>query len=193
MPGVVAADVQDGARSPDARAGNDDTTPHDDWVVGRAGWNEEALDWLNHYLRGEDFAYEVNEKNLVEAQDQLGQWRTEAQYPSTDVVYREFPIPAGTYVDEADTNGYWTVTQPIAAGEEFRITGESIFEFDVDISVPGAQFVGVLYDVLDGQAEEISRSMYRIEESGTITFKSDGSVARVDLDGARPVDPCVKP
>lgn len=150
----------------------ENTDPHDDWVVGRAGWNEEALDWLNHYLRGEDFVYEVNEQNLVEAQDQLGQWRTEAQYPSTDVVYREFPIAPGSYKDQASSNGYWTVTQPIAAGEEFRITGESIFEFDVDITVPGAQFVGVLYDVWDGQAEEISRSMFRIEESGTITFKS---------------------
>ena len=148
------------------------TNPHDDWVVGRAGWNEEALDWLNHYLRGEDFAYQVNEENLVEAQDQLGNWRTEAQYPSTDVVYREFPIAKGTYSDQASNNGYWTVTQPVAAGEEFRITGESIFEFDVDITVPNAQLVGVLYDISPGGTEEISRSMYRVEESGKITFKS---------------------
>jgi putative CocE/NonD family hydrolase len=146
--------------------------PHDEWVVGRAGWNEEALDWLNHYLRGEDFAYEVNAQNLVEAQDQLGMWRTEAQYPSTDVVYRDFPIAAGTYTDTGSNNGYWTVTQPVGPGEEFRITGESIFEFDVDITVPGAQFVGVLYDIDGGDAEEISRSMFRIEESGKITFKS---------------------
>ena len=159
-------------RGSDARRGGDDTTPHDDWVVGRAGWNEEALDWLNHYLRGEDFAYEVNAQNLVEAQDQLGTWRTEAQYPSTDVVYRDFPIAAGTYTDTGSNNGYWTVTQPVGPGEEFRITGESIFEFDVDITVPGAQFVGVLYDIEGGRAEEISRSMYRIEESGTIRFKS---------------------
>jgi hypothetical protein len=58
-------------RGSDARSGGDDSTPHDDWVLGRAGWNEEVLDWLNHYLRGEDFAYEVNAQNLVEAQDQL--------------------------------------------------------------------------------------------------------------------------
>ena len=150
----------------------DDDNPHDDWAVGRAGWNEEALDWLNHYLRGEDFAYEVNEHNMVEAQDQLGQWRTEAQYPSTDVVYREFPIAPGTYTDNANNNGYWTVTQPVEQGEEFRITGESIFEFDVDVSVPGANFVGVLYDISDEGTEEISRSMYRITESGKITFTS---------------------
>jgi uncharacterized protein len=154
-----------------ARCGNDN--PHDDWVVGRAGWNEEALDWLNHYLRGEDFAYEVNAQNLVEAQDQLGEWRTEAKYPSTDVVYREFPIAPGTYTDNASNNGYWTVSQPIEAGEEFRITGESIFELDVEITVPGAQWVGALYDIPEGGApEEISRSMYRIEQSGKITFKS---------------------
>ena len=153
------------------RCANDN--PHDDWVVGRAGWNEEALDWLNHYLRGEKFAYEVNEKNLVEAQDQLGQWRTEAKYPSTDVVYRDFPIPAGTYTDTASNNGYWTVSQPVAAGEEFRITGESIFEFDLDITVPNAQLVGALYDIPDsGAPEEISRSMYRVEQDGKISFKS---------------------
>ncbi len=147
--------------------------PHDDWVVGRAGWNEEALDWLNHYLRGEDFAYEVNAQNLVEAQDQLGTWRTEAQYPSTDVIYRDFPIAAGTYTDTGSNNGYWTVTQPVGPGEEFRITGESIFELNVNVSVPGAQLIAALYDINeDGGAEEISRSAYRIEESGKITFNS---------------------
>jgi hypothetical protein len=152
------------------RCANDN--PHDDWVVGRAGWNEEALDWLNHYLRGDDFAYEVNERNLVEAQDQLGQWRTEAQYPSTDVVYRDFPIAPGAFTDEASEDGYWTVTQPVAEGEEFRITGESIFEFDVDITVPGANLVGALYDISPEGTEEIARSMYRITESGKISFKS---------------------
>ena len=147
--------------------------PHDEWVVGRAGWNEEALDWLNHYLRGEDFAYQVNAQNLVEAQDQLGQWRTEAQYPSTDVVYRDLPIAAGTYSDSNSANGYWTVSQPVAAGEDFRITGESIFELDVDITVPAANFIGALYDIAtNGTAQEISRSMYRIEESGKISFRS---------------------
>jgi hypothetical protein len=89
------------------------------------------------------------------------------------VVYREFPIASGTYTDNANNNGYWTVTQPIEAGQEFRITGESIFELDVDITVPNAQLVVALYDVPDsGAPEEISRSMYRITESGTITFKS---------------------
>jgi putative CocE/NonD family hydrolase len=154
-----------------ARCANDN--PHDDWVLGRAGWNEEALDWLNHYLRGEDFAYQVNAQNLVEAQDQLGLWRTEAKYPSTDVVYRDFPIAKGTYADNNSTNGYWTVSQPVAPGEEFRITGESTFELDVSITVPNAQFVGALYDIAaNGTADEISRSMYRIEQSGKITFKS---------------------
>ena len=151
----------------------DNTDPHDNWTVGRAGWNEEVLDWLNHYLRGEDFVYEVNDQNLVEAQDNEGAWRTEAQYPSTDVVYREFPIAAGTYTDTMSSNGYWSVGPEVEAGQEFRITGEPVFELDVEISVPGAQFVGVLYDILpNGQAEEIARSMYRIEESGTIRFNA---------------------
>ena len=158
-------------RGSDATGGGYDRGDHDGWVVGRAGWNEEALDWLNHYLRGEDFAYAVNDLNLVEAQDQLGNWRTEAQYPSTDVRYLDMPIAAGTYTDTMSSNGYWTLSEEVAAGEEFRITGEAEVTIDVDITVPNAQFVGVLYDVLPGgQAEEIGRSMYRIPSSGEYTF-----------------------
>lgn len=158
-------------RGSDANGGGYDRGDHDGWVVGRAGWNEEALDWLNHYLRGEDFAYAVNDLNLVEAQDQLGNWRTEAQYPSTDVRYLDMPIAAGTYTDTMSSNGYWTLSEEVAAGEEFRITGEAEVTIDVDITVPNAQFVGVLYDVLPGgQAEEIGRSMYRIPSSGEYTF-----------------------
>lgn len=156
-------------RGSDARTGEDDTTPHDDWVVGRAGWNEEALDWLNHYLRGEDFAYEVNAMNVVEAQDNEGMWRTEATYPSSDVVYRDMPIAPGTYDDQLSTDGYWSVTPEV--DEAFRITGESVVSIDVEFDIPNAQFVGVLYDITpSGMAEEIGRSMYRFPESGTYEF-----------------------
>ncbi len=144
---------------------------NEDFQVGRAGWHEEVMDWLDHYLRGEDFVYEVNAQNLVEAQDNLGRWRTEATYPSTDVVMQEMPIAPGSYDDLLSEDGYWTVSQPVAAGEEFRITGEAEVTVDVSFTVPNAQFVGVLYDIKpNGDAEEIGRSMYRFPSSGTYTF-----------------------
>ncbi len=144
--------------------------PDEDYVVGRAGFAEEALDWMNHYLRGEDFVYNVNAENLVEVQDSLGEWRTEARYPAVDTNMVELPIAPGTYTDTQSSNGYWTMSEE--ATEDFRIAGESTVRIDVDITVPFANFVGVLYDVDGNRAEEISRSMYRIEESGVHTFQT---------------------
>jgi putative CocE/NonD family hydrolase len=146
----------------------------DKFVVGRGGFHEEALDWFEHYLRGEEFQYAANAENVVEVQDNLGQWRTEHTYPAPDTNYTTFPLNSGSYTDDggsAATHGYWTMSEPVT--EVTRIAGESIVTIDATISVPGANFVGVLYDLDEsGRAEEIGRSAYRLTESGEVTFRT---------------------
>lgn len=138
-------------------------------LVGRDGFLEEALDWFDGHLRGQEFRYEANAQNVVEVHDQTGAWRTEASYPPADVAMTTLELQPGTFTDDLGgtaTDGYWTLSEP--ATEDVRISGEPEVEVTADFTVPGAQFVGVLYDVDPDteQATEISRFPMRLDASG---------------------------
>ena len=140
--------------------------------TGRDGFLEESLDWFNHYLRGMPFAYSVNEKNVVEVQDQEGSWRTEASYPPEDVQRLAMPIRSGSYVDENDQSadaGYWTYSQPLE--HDLRIAGEPTVTMTADLgNAPFGNVIGVLYDYDGSGAKEISRGAFRFEGNGPVTF-----------------------
>ena len=141
--------------------------------VGRTGFLEEALDWFDYYLKGEPFEYSVNEKNVVEVQDNEGGWRTEATYPPSDAKAFTLPIRDGSYVDDGLRTagpGYWTVTPELEYTQ--RISGEPVVNVTADIQGPFANLVGVLYDIDPaGTATEIARSAYRLEGDGPVSFR----------------------
>jgi uncharacterized protein len=138
--------------------------------VGRGGFLEEALDWFDGHLRDQPFRYGVNEHNVVEVHDQHGDWRTEASYPPADVVMTTLELNTGSYSDlmgGTASDGYWTIGEPVT--EDLRIAGEPEVEVTADFVIPGAQFIGVLYDV-DPEREratEISRFPMRLDAAGT--------------------------
>ncbi|HVM11484.1 MAG TPA: CocE/NonD family hydrolase [Actinomycetota bacterium] len=140
--------------------------------TGRTGFLEESLDWFDHYLRGRPFRYSVNEKNVVEVQDNEGRWRTEATYPPADVKRITLPIRDGSYVDNNSTSataGYWTFSQPLE--HDLRIAGEPTVTLNADIAAPWGNVIVVLYDhAANGQAREISRGAYRFSGDGPVTF-----------------------
>lgn len=145
--------------------------------VGRGGFLEEALDWFDGHLRGQPFRYGANEQNVVEVHDQTGAWRTEASYPPADAGVTTLELNTGTYTDNLGAgaaDGYWTIGAPVT--EDLRIAGEPEVEVTADFLVPGAQFVGVLYDVDPerGRATEISRFPMRLDASGA-TERSVGT------------------
>ena len=146
-------------------------------LVGRDGFLEEALDWFDGHLRGLPFRYEANAQNVVEVHDQTGAWRTEASYPPADVAMTTLELATGSYSDQlgnSATTGYWTISDPVTAPT--RISGEPAVEVTADFVVPGAQFVGVLYDIdpAAGRATEISRFPMRLDASG-VTERSLGT------------------
>jgi predicted acyl esterase len=137
--------------------------------TGREGFLEEAMDWFDHYLKGQPFRYEVNAENVVEMQDNEGAWRTEAQYPPTDVRDVTLPLKPGTYVDDnsqAATAGYWTFSQPLEY--DLRTVHEPTLTVKANIVGPWANLIGVLYDYDPdtGRVQEVNRGAYRLEQSG---------------------------
>ncbi len=139
--------------------------------VGRDGFMTEALDWLDHYLKGEPFAYEANAQKVVEVQDNEGGWRTEAQYPPVDTVVHPIEMRHDVYTDSGSTSaGYWTVSQP--TDHDIRIVGEPTLEVAGDFPGPVANFVGVLYDLSpDGVGTEIARTAVLLEQGQTSSVK----------------------
>jgi predicted acyl esterase len=141
-------------------------------LVGRDGFMDEAMAWLDRYLKG------LPPKKLpdVEVQDSTGFWRTESQWPPTDGEYYSLRVLEGTYVDErgleADgpAEGTWTFTE--SAPYELRFAGLPKLALQVETSVPRANVIALLYDVApDGEARLISRAAYLIEEAGKISFE----------------------
>jgi predicted acyl esterase len=146
-------------------------------LIGRGGFIEEALDWFDGHLRDKPFRYEVNAQNVVEVHDQTGAWRTEATYPPADAAMTPLVMKLGTYTDSMSasaTTGYWTISEPLT--EELRVTGEVDLEITADFPIPGAQFVGVLYDIDPDtkQATEISRIPARLAAGGE-TYRFSGT------------------
>ncbi|MBW3620540.1 MAG: CocE/NonD family hydrolase [Actinobacteria bacterium] len=136
--------------------------------VGRDGFLAEAVDWFDHYLKGEDFFYGANEHNVVEVQDNEGSWRTEAVYPPSDVQRVPLAIPGGTYTDDGSGgagSGYWAASEVLA--HDLRIAGEPTLTVEASFPGPFANLVGVLYDLHpDGTAIEIARTAVRLEGDG---------------------------
>ena len=142
--------------------------------TGRQGFLEETLDWFDHYLRDRPFRYAVNAQNVVEVQDQEGVWRTEAQYPPTDVRDVVLPLKAGSYADNNNSGvgaGYWTFSQPLPY--DLRTVHEPTLTVKANFT-GYANLVGVLYDYdpETNRVKEVNRGAYRLEQSGSaVSFR----------------------
>ncbi len=142
--------------------------------VGREGFMGEAMNWLDHYLKG----MPLKKLPKHEIQDGDGTWRTEAVYPPADARGRTMGIKPGSYKDQRGNSasnpvgsGTWSVSQP--APHDVRLAGLTKLTVDATTSSPlGGNLVGLLYDVAqDGSARLITRGAYKLPASGTTTFE----------------------
>lgn len=139
--------------------------------VGREGFMDEAMAWLDHYLKRAPLA----QFPPVEIQDNLGGWRSERAWPPSDA--KDYPIflNDGTYQDvrgnsaDAPEEGAWTFTPP--APYDLHFAGIPRMDVTVRTQGPRANLIALLYDVApDGQARLISRGAYLVEAEPEISF-----------------------
>jgi predicted acyl esterase len=145
---------------------------NEDKKVGREGFMDEAMAWMDHYLRGKP----LPAMPKTEVQDGDGTWRTEASYPPVDGVLRALPVKAGSYVDHqgnsstTPTDGTWSVSQP--APHDVRIAGLPKLTAAVAPSSPlGGNLIALLYDVApDGASRLVTRGAYKVSSGEPFTF-----------------------
>lgn len=140
--------------------------------VGRDGFIEESMAWFDHYLKG----LPLKRYPAVEIQDGNGDWRSEAAWPPSDARRYDMALEPGSYVDQRGNSarrpqrGSWTFTQP--APHDMHIAGEPVLSAKVEMSVPYANLIAILYDVApDGSARYMSRGAFLVRGSGKVSFE----------------------
>ena len=141
--------------------------------VGREGFMDEAMNWLDHYLKGKPLKKAPN----VEVQDGDGVWRSEKAWPAADAKMRTLPVKPGTYVDNDDNSarspvaGMWSVSQP--APHDVRISGIPRLTVKAAPQTPaGAALIAQLYDVApDNTSRLVTRGAYQLKNGEPLTFE----------------------
>lgn len=168
--------------------------------LGRGGFREEALRWLDTYVRQIPASETgVLDDPPVEVERSDGQWRTEQAWPPPDAQPDPIPLEPGTYLDvhgnsaekanpvahcssvsvdagnpclrTANGQGTWTFTEPLAS--PLHIVGAPSLSVSVETLVPNANLIALVYDIDgDGLATLVHRGAFLLRAAGasTVTF-----------------------
>ncbi|HYI46372.1 MAG TPA: CocE/NonD family hydrolase [Actinomycetota bacterium] len=145
---------------------------NEDKLVGRDGFMNEAMAWLDHYLKG----LPLKRFPATEIQDSNGEWRKEAAWPPRDAKLHRFRLKAGEYTDDpmnsADSpgDGIWSFTP--RAPYDLHFAGLPELSVDVTDQLAQANLVALVYDVdPKGDARLITRGASLVGEDERLTFE----------------------
>jgi len=138
--------------------------------VGRRGFLEQAMRFLDRHVRGQRGAGASDP--AITVQEGNGAWRLEQAWPPADARPWAMPVRAGAYDDlpgneasGAPGTGHWTVTKPLRWPA--HLAGEPVLRARISSSVPDVNVVAHLYDVApDGTATFVQRGGLAPAESG---------------------------
>jgi predicted acyl esterase len=149
-------------------------------VVGRKGFMDEAMRWLDRYVKG-DAGATPDADPVVTVQEGDGKWRAESAWPPADAKPYTMPLKPGTVTDapnndaEGETSGQsgvgvLSVSQKLPHAA--RLSGVPSVTLDVSTPAPRANVYALLYDLApDNQATLISRSAHAVAGDQKITFE----------------------
>jgi uncharacterized protein len=139
--------------------------------VGRRGFLEQAMRFLDRHVRGARGAGAGDPAITVQEGNGDGRWRLEESWPPSDARPWAMPVREGAYVDEpgnaadSEGTGHWTVTRPLPW--EAHLAGEPVLRVRVASSAPDVNVVAHLYDVApDGTTTFVQRGGLAPRSSG---------------------------
>lgn len=138
---------------------------NEDKLVGRDGFMDEAMAWLDHYLKG----MPLKRYPTIEVQDSEGNWRTESEWPPRDGDSYQLSVKPGSYMDVRGDSarnpqeGTWTFSEPVPY--DMHVAGVPRLSIEVTTVAPIANAIALVYDVApDGKARLITRGAYLVRE-----------------------------
>jgi predicted acyl esterase len=154
-------------------------------LIGRAGFLDEVMRFLDHHVRGLPLAEAPTHRDPpVVVQSFDGRWRSEREWPPADTRFLTSPLSPGSYSDTASNSGtanqqtppgdgVWTFSQPLAT--DAHVAGTPRVSVNVETLVPEANLVANVYDVgPNGNATLMSRGAYLLPGSGAYAFELYG-------------------
>jgi hypothetical protein len=149
--------------------------PNDAGAVGRTGFFDDAIAWLDRYLKDDRSANPLAEPEIEVAEGD-GRWRYEAQWPPADVVQRTMAVRPGSFTDHASTefgtgDGTWSITPPLR--HEARIAGTPRLSVDASSLAPRAHLIAQLYDIDEKLVPTLMHRGAHVVKSGAgrLTFE----------------------
>lgn len=166
--------------------------------VGRDGFTDEALDWLDAHVKDEAHARARVERAPVVAvqEGSRGEWREWADWPPRDGRAHSLPLLPGTYTDAAGNKaeqgddpgggcddgvrarcnplsragqGTWTFSGPLA--EDVHLAGTPRLRARLEVEAP-AQVVAIVYDVdASSRATLLTRGAASVGATGWVDFE----------------------
>jgi predicted acyl esterase len=152
-------------------------------AMGRAGWYDEVMRFLDEHVRG---VPSTPRDPAMAIQDSDGRWRAEAAWPPADAREHSAPLKAGSYEDDGRNlgsndggagagglglsdgttgAGAWTVSPPLE--HTAQLAGIPTAAVDAAPVAPDTNLVVNVYDVApDGKATMISRGARLIDAAG---------------------------
>jgi predicted acyl esterase len=140
---------------------------NEDEFVGRDGFMNEAMAWLDHFTRRKP----LPRMYPVEVQDGEGKWRTEQSWPPRDAKSYPLRVAKGSYEDQRGNDadgggvGAWTFTQK--APYDLHFAGAPRLKIRVDSVVPDVNLIALLYDIdAQGRGKLITRGASLVSDGG---------------------------
>lgn len=152
---------------------------YDGKTVGRAGWFDQVVRFLDRYVRGVESPV-ADPAITVQEGDGAGKWRTEAQWPPADARPWDMPLHAGTFTDAPGESagdhsggaGQWSVTAPLPW--DAHLAGTPRVRVPLTTTAAGVHLIAELYDIApDGTATFADRGALLVDEAGSATATLD--------------------
>jgi len=141
-----------------------------DSVTGREGFINEAMRWMDRYVKGVPAEQAPVEKDPpVEVEDGgLQRYRSEDAWPPADRAGVALRLRKGTITDQPGNDGedgpgdgLWTVTQKLPY--DVHLSGVPKLKLHAVTDAPRMNMFAILYDIQEGRARLITRAAYALK------------------------------
>jgi predicted acyl esterase len=135
-------------------------------VVGREGFIDEAMRWMDRYVKGDESSDVEGDPTITVEDGGLQKYRAEPAWPPADTATATIPLKDGTVVDQPGNdgetgpgNGVWSVTAPLE--HDVHLAGVPRLSIHAVTQSPRLNLFALLYDINErNEARLVTRAAY---------------------------------